>query len=383
VDACDVVIVGGGPAGSSCAWALRNSGLDVLIVDRAVFPRHKLCGGWITPLVLDELEFTPEDYLPGRTMQPITGFRLSAIGGPQVEVRSDHVVSYGIRRCEFDEYLLRRSGARLREGTAFTSIERTNGGWLINGEIRTRLLVGAGGHFCPVGRYLGNKGSSAPVLAQEIEFEMEGPQAARSRVAGEIPELFFCSDMLGYGWVFRKDNYLNVGLGRTDSHEISRHVREFVGYLAKARAVEMPDAGIAGHAYGLFGRSQRKILDDGVLLIGDAAGLAYPESGEGIRPAIESGLIASHAILSAEGNYGAKNLTLYLQLLNSRLQRERTRMDRLSQLLPHAIKEFAGRQLLRNRSFCRNVVMDQWFLRIAEQRLALGAQPVLHELAAN
>ena len=49
-------------------------------------------------------------------MQPITGFRLSAIGGPQVEIRSERVVSYGIRRCEFDEYLLRRSGARLREG---------------------------------------------------------------------------------------------------------------------------------------------------------------------------------------------------------------------------------------------------------------------------
>ena len=109
--------------------------------------------------------------------------------------------------------------------------------------------------------------------------------------------------MLGYGWVFRKDNYLNVGLGRTDSHEISRHVKDFVGYLARTRAVETPDSGIAGHAYGLFGRSQRKILDDGVLLIGDAAGLAYPESGEGIRPAIESGLIAAHAILSADGNY--------------------------------------------------------------------------------
>jgi flavin-dependent dehydrogenase len=383
VDACDVAIVGGGPAGSSCAWALRGSGLDVLIVDCATFPRHKLCGGWITPLVLDELEFTAEEYSSGRVLQPITGFRLGAIGGPQVEVRSDHVVSYGIRRCEFDEYLLRRSGARIRENFALSSIEHANGGWLINGEIRARMLVGAGGHFCPVGRYLGNKGSPAPVLAQEIEFEMGGPQAARSKVVGEIPELFFCRDMLGYGWVFRKDNYLNVGLGRTDSHEISRHVKEFVGYLAKTRAIETPDTGIAGHAYGLFGRSQRKILDDGVLLIGDAAGLAYPESGEGIRPAIESGLIAAHAILSADGNYDAKNLALYSQLLNSRLRRERSRMDTLSQLMPHAIKEFAGRQLLRNSSFCRNVVMDQWFLRVAEQRLALGAQPVQHEVAAG
>ena len=377
------MIVGGGPAGSSCAWALRDSGLDVLIVDRATFPRHKLCGGWITPLVLDELEFTAEDYSPGRTMQPITGFRLSAIGGPQVEVRSDGVVSYGIRRCEFDEYLLRRSGARVREGVALTSIERVDGAWRLNGDIRARVLIGAGGHFCPVGHYLGNKGSPAPVLAQEIEFEMDAPVAAKSRIAGEIPELFFCPDMLGYGWVFRKDNYLNVGLGRTDSHEISRHVKDFVGYLAKERAVQTPVTGIAGHAYGLVGRSHRKILDDGVLLIGDAAGLAYPESGEGIRPAIESGLIAAHAILSAEGNYSTKRLSLYQALLYARLQREHSRLESISQLLPHTIKEFAGRQLLRNRSFCRNVVMNQWFLRVAEQRLAFEAQPVPQELTAS
>ena len=383
MDACDVVVVGGGPAGSSCAWALRQSCLDVLVVDRASFPRHKLCAGWITPLILDELEFAAGDYAPGRTIQSITGFRLGAIGGPQVEICSDQVVSYGIRRCEFDEFLLRRSGARIRDNFMLTSIERHNAGWLLNGDLRARMLVGAGGHFCPVGRYLGNKASPAPVLAQEVEFEMDASQSARSKVAGELPELFFCRDMLGYGWVFRKGNYLNVGLGRTDSREISRHVRDFVAYLAKNRAVETPMTGIAGHAYGLSGRSNRSILADGVLLVGDAAGLAYPESGEGIRPAIESGLIAAHAILSADRNYTAKNLSLYRELVNLRLHRERNRLESLSQLLPHTLKEFGGRQLLRNRSFCQNVVVNRWFLRTAEQRLAFGPQAVRHELAAG
>ena len=377
------MIVGGGPAGSSCAWALRDSGLDVLIVDRGAFPRNKLCGGWITPLVLEELDIAPQHYAPGRTLQPISGFRLNAIGGPQVAVCCERIVSYGIRRCEFDEYLLRRSGARIREAEPITSIERSESGWLVNGSIRAQVLIGAGGHFCPVSRYLGNKGSPAPVVAQEIEFEMDPAQAAGSHVAGDLPELFFCRDMRGYGWIFRKDNYLNVGLGRTDSHEISRHVKEFIAYLKQTRAVEVPGNGISGHAYGLFGRSQRNILDDGVLLIGDAAGLAYPESGEGIRPAVESGLIAAHAILSAEGNYNAKSLALYRELLNSRLQREHNRLDALSQMLPHVVKEFAGRQLLRSRSFCRNVVMDQWFLRVAEQRLAFEPRPVRQELAAS
>ena len=382
MDACDVLIVGGGPAGSSCAWGLRDSGLNVVVLDRATFPRNKLCGGWITPLVLDELSIAPDDYAPGHVFQPIYGLRLSAIGGPQLEVRHDYVVSYGIRRCEFDEYLLRRSGARIREGVAITSIERSGDGWLVNGVVRARMLVGAGGHFCPVGRYLGNKGSPAPVLAQEVEFEMETMDARRSKVSGEVPELFFCRDLLGYGWVFRKGNYLNVGLGRTDSHQISRHMNEFVGYLKRTRRVDTPDGGIAGHAYGLFGVSDRKTLDHGVLLVGDAAGLAYAESGEGIRPAVESGLIAAHAIGSAEGNYSARALSLYRNLLDTRLQRERGRLDAVSKLLPHAIKEFAGLALLRNRAFCRRVVMNQWFLRIAERRLELGPRPVQHELTA-
>ncbi len=278
---------------------------------------------------------------------------------------------------------MRRSGARIREGFVLNSIERTNGGWILSGEIRARMLIGAGGHFCPVGRYLGNKGSPAPVLAQEIEFEMDGSQASHSKIDAELPELFFCRDMKGYGWVFRKGDYLNVGLGRTDSHEISRHVKNFVGYLHETRGVETPSNGIAGHAYGLWGRTDRKILSDGVLLVGDAAGLAYPESGEGIRPAIESGLIAAHTILSAGGNFSAKNLSLYHELLQLRLRRERSRMDSLIQSFPHVVKEFLGRQLLRNRPFCQNVVMNQWFLRVAEQRLDLGSQPVQHELAAR
>ena len=54
MDACEVLIVGGGPAGSACAWALRNRGCDVVVMDKATFPRDKVCAGWITPAVLDE-----------------------------------------------------------------------------------------------------------------------------------------------------------------------------------------------------------------------------------------------------------------------------------------------------------------------------------------
>src|SRR4029077_11096078 len=117
MDCCDVLIVGGGPAGSSCAGGLRDSGLDVAILDKQRFPRDKVCGGWITPQVLNALRIDPVAYGAGRTLQPITSFRTGSIGS-RAPIHTDYgrPVSYGIRRREFDDYLLRRSAARLHEG---------------------------------------------------------------------------------------------------------------------------------------------------------------------------------------------------------------------------------------------------------------------------
>src|SRR5580704_18943276 len=111
MEACDVLIVGGGPAGSSCAWGLRNSGLDVVILDSQIFPRDKVCGGWITPGVLTDLKVDPCEYGRERVLQPITRFRVGPIGRPALETEYGEPVSYGIRRREFDDYLLRRCGA--------------------------------------------------------------------------------------------------------------------------------------------------------------------------------------------------------------------------------------------------------------------------------
>ena len=69
MDRCDVLIVGGGPSGSACAWKLRRAGLDVVIMDRSRFPRDKACAGWITPPVLDDLQLDVDEYRRGRTFQ--------------------------------------------------------------------------------------------------------------------------------------------------------------------------------------------------------------------------------------------------------------------------------------------------------------------------
>ena len=322
MDACGVLIVGGGPAGAACAWQLQRSGvdLDVAILDKATFPRNKVCGGWITLPVFDELEIDPAEYVQGRILQPITGFRTSVIGDRETETDYRKPISYGIRRCEFDDYLLKRSNARLIEGTALSSIERIGDEWLVNDQIKTRLIVGAGGHFCPVARFMGSKSTvESVVAAQETEFEMTPEQQSGCSIRPEIPELYFCSDMRGYGWCFRKGNFINIGLGRLDRHSLGTHIAAFLEFLRCTRKIAFAlHSKLFGHAYLLYCKSRRKIVDDGILLIGDAAGMAYAQSGEGIRPAIESGLLAAKAIAEARGKYRRENLERYRKALTAR-----------------------------------------------------------------
>jgi geranylgeranyl reductase family protein len=372
---CDVLIVGGGPAGSSCAWALRASNLNVLIIDKQTFPRDKVCGGWITPQLISELQLDPADYSRGRAFQPICGFRSSRMGDPEVETNYGRPVSYGIRRFQFDDYLLKRCGAPVLEGVPFEGMERQNGAWLVNGEIRARLVVGAGGHFCPVARHLGAKlGSEEIVVAQEAEFEMDARQQAECSIRPEIPELYFCADMRGYGWCFRKGNVLNVGLGRLDRRSLSRHVAEFLAFLKRTGKVafELP-ASILGHAYLIYSKTTRKLADDGVMLIGDAAGLAYSQSGEGIRPAIESGLLAARVINEAAGDYRREKLEPYVGLLRQRYGHTRgdwaTAVGR--RLSPRMVAGIA-RRLLRMPWFAKNVVMEKWFLHMLDEPVAVG-----------
>jgi geranylgeranyl reductase family protein len=361
MDSCDVLIVGGGPAGSSCAWALRSSGLHVMVVDQARFPRNKVCGGWITPYVLQALEIDPRAYAQGRTCQPIAGFRISSMGRQDVEIAYGRPVSYGIRRCEFDDYLLRRSGARICDGVSIRTVERFSDGWRINGNWQARVLVGAGGHFCPIARHLGNRDQAEPVVAQEAEFEMDAGQAAACSIRQEFPELYFCHDLQGYGWCFRKDNFLNVGLGRLDRHALPRHVNEFLKFLRATGKLkfDLPHK-MTGHAYYLAGRSGRQVVDDAVLLIGDAAGLAYVQSGEGIRPAVESGLLAARVIRQAGGRYVRERLQPYSDCLNLAFPPEQRSAP--ASRMPRSLRNMIARLLLQTNWFCRRIVVERWFL---------------------
>jgi geranylgeranyl reductase family protein len=355
---CDALIVGGGPAGSTCARALRRAGWNVTVIDRAGFPRDKVCAGWLTPDVFRLLDLAPTEYrAAGLTLQEIVGFRTGLLRRPFVDTPYGSVVSYAIRRREFDDFLLRRAAVRVLEHTPLTSLRCDGRIWVVNEEIRTPLVIGAGGYFCPVARRLGgHPAPSPPVVAKEVEYQLEG---RGSTVAPDVAEFFFCHDLDGYGWCVRKGDYLNVGLGRRSSANFTAHVTDFISFLeSSGKAPGASRLRWRGHAYLASGVGSRPIVADGLMLIGDAAGLAYPESGEGIRPAIESAQLAAQTAVAAGGRHGAEDLLPY-QAAVSRLH---PRVRGASAIVRSA-QTAIGRALLQSPSFTRHVVLDRWFLR--------------------
>lgn len=297
----DAIIIGGGPAGSACAARLKKGGLEALVVDRALFPRDKPCAGWITPQVLERLDLAPEQYARHGVIAELRAFQVSRLGSAPVQVSYDSPVSHAIRRCEFDKHLLERSGARVRTGTEVVSLERRGGRWVVNGEWEAPVLVGAGGHFCPVARMLGAKPSGeVAVAAQEAEFELTEEEAVRCTLPEGCVDLSFAPDLDGYGWCVRKRRWLNTGFGTLRHGRLKPQLEQYLGILRRRGVLpEGCQPALRGHAYILRGLARRPLFAEGVLLAGDAAGLAFDSSGEGILPAVVSGTLAAEAILAA------------------------------------------------------------------------------------
>lgn len=290
----DVLIVGGGPAGLACAGSLSKGGADAAVLESAVYPRSKVCGGWITPGVFSLLALAPEEYAAAHVLQPVRAFRIAVLPGSSHRVEFGRVVSYGILRHEFDAFLASRYEARIYQGVKVRHLRRDGDRWVAEEQFRARVLVGAGGHFCPVASMEGIRPASGmPVLAECAEFPLQDPGACA--VEGECPELYFCPDGRGYGWCLRKGDWLNIGMGRIDPRTLLSHLDSFLEFLARQRGVR-PECKTRGHAYRLKTHCMNVFAKD-VWLIGDAAGVAHPVSGEGIGPAIESGLAAAGALL--------------------------------------------------------------------------------------
>ena len=361
---CDALVVGGGPAGSTCARVLRRAGWNVVLADRAAFPRDKVCAGWLTPGVFPLLDLAPDEYgATGLTLQEISAFRTGVLAsggsrhGRLIETRYPHVVSYAIRRCEFDDFLLRRADVRVLEKTPITAFRRSGDLWIANETIETPVVIGAGGHFCPAARHLqGSPDTSQPVVAKETEFRLSDQDARRQ---SQPPELLFCRDLEGYGWCVRKGGYLNVGIGRRDNQDFAWHVRNFISIL-EANGTLPPGTPLRwkGHAYFASGVGPRPLIGPGMVIVGDGAGLAYPESGEGIQPAIASGRLAAETLVAAGGRHAVEDLEPYAEALGRLHPPARRPATPL-----RAASAAAGRVLLGSPLFTRHLLLDRWFLR--------------------
>ena len=290
----DAVVVGGGPAGSTCAWKLQDAGLDVLVLDRAAFPRSKLCAGWITPDVLADLELDPAQY-------PLSFMTFDALRlhwkAFSVQLQSRQ---HSIRRCEFDDFLLRRAGASVRQHSV-REIRRDGADYIIDDVIRCKYLVGAGGTACPVYRSLFHDRNPRSSVLQTATYEQEFPFDWQS---ADCHLWFFDHGLPGYAWYVPKANgHINVGLGgmaeqlKGRAAHLKQHWQKFVHKLARRRLVRYDDYQPTGYSYYLRGNVD-VVRDGNAFIVGDSVGLATRDMCEGIGPAVKSGLLAANSIVT-------------------------------------------------------------------------------------
>lgn len=302
----EVLIIGGGPSGSACAWRLKQHKIGFLLLDKQEFPRPKTCAGWITPRVMRDVDLDPATY-PGNFTR-FTQFKVE-IGKLRFTLRTHQ---YAIRRVEFDAWLVQRVSENLVRHHA-QEIHYENGRYIVDGEFSARYLIGAGGTHCPVKRTFFNEVNPAKsgslIIAQEEEFVHPG--------ASSTCHLWFFQDGLpGYAWYFPKsDGVVNVGVGggssglKKQQDNLKRHWELLIDKLERYDLVHGHEFHPVGHSYYL--RSPSPALRTGnAMLVGDALGVATLDMGEGIGPSIRSGINAADAIIHGS-TYSMHGLNRY------------------------------------------------------------------------
>lgn len=288
----DVIVVGGGPAGSAAAARLKSAGADVIVLDKEHFPRPKLCAGWITPEVVRDLGLEipeyPHSFLSFRRLHwHLRGLHLPV-----------PCVQHSIRRVEFDHWLLERSGAEVVQH-GVKEIRQDGEHYVIDGLFRCRYLIGAAGTSCPVRRILFEKALPRARALQTVTLELEFPYDWRDP---DCHLWFFEHGLPGYSWyVPKKSGWLNVGVGamatrlKQRGDNVRRHWQYLASKLLGQFGIPMPSEP-TGYSYYVRGPIEPARIGN-AFVTGDAAGLATRDLCEGIGPAIRSGQRAADAVL--------------------------------------------------------------------------------------
>jgi geranylgeranyl reductase family protein len=289
----DVIIVGAGPAGSTAAYRLAEGGADVLLLDRARFPRDKPCGGGVTGRAARLIPFRIDPVVE----QVVSFVDLRLRYGRTYARGSGRPLVYMTQRLCLDHYLAERAaeaGAEFRDGVRVTKVENGDGvAVTADGErIEAQALIGADGVNGITARALSLGGNTTVGVGLEGNLPHTKTNAARyeGRVAlefGIVPG--------GYGWVFPKGNHVNVGVGAWGSE--GPRLRDHLRRLCAEHRVSLEDLeDVRGYRLPL--RSPKATLARGrALLVGDAAGLIDPVSGDGMYEGFLSSKLASDAVL--------------------------------------------------------------------------------------
>ncbi len=296
----DVLVVGAGPAGSTLARRLAAAGRDVLLIDKAVFPRRKPCGGGIPPRAAALFDLDLEKAAEGKVAS------VAVDGGWRGRLIFDTPGTYVVDRMSFDKLLVdaaAAAGARVAQGAAFLSIvSRDVTGFTIatsGGEVECRVLCACDGVFSPVARALGLQ---PPRLGFCLEGEAAMPASldaeARSRAVFNIAMI-----EKGYAWAFPRSRkgVFNVGAGAAFPRfpALGERIGKFM-----ARTPELAGAAFDAAQGGMipdFDDSLAWYAKERAFLVGDAARLVDPLTGEGIAHAVRSATFAADAILSEKG----------------------------------------------------------------------------------
>lgn len=297
VERYDAVVVGAGPAGSATALRLARAGAKVLLADRARFPRDKPCGGGLTGRALRWAPCSVEPVVE----HVVDRFRIRLRYGRSFTRRHAAPLVLMTQRRKLDLHLAEQAasaGAAFRDGVRVTDVGPNGNGVdvrIAGDAVHADVLVGADGANGMVARTVGLGAHIVTGVALEGNVSYADFDAAR--VAGTaVVELGVVPG--GYGWVFPKGDHANIGAGGWGSE--GPRLRDHVARLARAHGLEMGSVrGLRGHRLPM--RRPGAVPARGrVLVVGDAAGLVDPLSGDGMYEAFLSAALAAEAILDGD-----------------------------------------------------------------------------------
>jgi geranylgeranyl reductase family protein len=330
----DVAIIGAGPAGSVAAISLARRGYSVALIDKEPFPREKLCGDFINPSnrpMLDQLGVTCELFMQDHEI--VTAFRITAASGAAAEaalpsIDGAPVYGLGLRRFFFDQILLSKAqqeGVTALTGCRIKALHRQADGWCIGygrgesiEELNVRVLIGADGRNSWVAHHLGMAGGAARGGGRVgFQLRLKCSQNFRGRVEIHLFPGGYAG-VLGLG-----DGTINLCLA-ADRRRFGERVggRVSIDALLESHLAQNPHlkeilrlsdpVGAARSTYPVYFPPRRSV-GDGVMLIGDAARVNEPVSGEGIYFAMRSAAIAAVAVDQAfgRGDFSVRELFEY------------------------------------------------------------------------